>query len=110
MKDILLIAPLLACPLAMLAMGAVADRPTGSAALRSRRPAGADRQLNLLRCRRVQRCLPLGRQRAYQAATSCPGHSPVRTRSYSVSGARSAPPGHVTVPVSRSTLTFAKPS
>ena len=28
------------------------------------------------------------------------GHTPVRTRSYSMSGARSAPPGHTTVPVS----------
>lgn len=35
---------------------------------------------------------------------------PVRTRSYNVSGARSAPPGHTTVPVSPSTAASADPA
>src|SRR5829696_7491940 len=43
-------------------------------------------------------------------ATSWSGQAPVRTRSYKLSGARSAPPGQTTVPVSRSTVTSAKPS
>jgi hypothetical protein len=38
------------------------------------------------------------------------GRAPVRTRSYSVSRARSAPPGQTAVPVSASTVTFANPS
>ncbi len=42
---------------------------------------------------------------AAQAARCCSGHTPVRARSYRVSGARSAPPGHTTVPVSASTVT-----
>ena len=39
----------------------------------------------------------------------CSGHAPVRARTYSVSGARSAPPGQTTVPVSGSTAALAKP-
>src|ERR671914_147743 len=38
------------------------------------------------------------------------GQDPVRTRSYKVSGARSAPPGQTTVPVSGSTVTSVNPS
>jgi hypothetical protein len=47
---------------------------------------------------------------APQAATSSSGQAPIRTRSHSVSGTRSAPPGQTTVRVSWSTLTPTNPS